>query len=75
MRSYSQERPICSDVVCSWFEELPYSPLLGLECEDFQSGTNGGPASPHCHFQGLMRHLAGLAMRDLDLLRGANHDL
>lgn len=50
-------------------------PVLGLECEDFQSGTSGGPALPHCHFEGLMRHLAGLAMRDLDLLRGTNHDL
>lgn len=49
--------------------------LLSLECEDCQSGTNGGPASPHCHVEGPMRHLAGLARKGSDLLRGANHDL
>lgn len=51
-----------------------FSPL-SLECEDCQSGTNGGPTSPHCRAESPRRHLAGLARRGLDLLRGADHNL
>lgn len=50
-------------------------PLWSLECEDCQSGTNRGPIVPYCHVEGPMGHLAGLARRGLDLLRGADHDL
>lgn len=49
--------------------------LLSLECEDCQSGTNGGPRLTPLPVEGPMRHLAGMAGRGSDLLRGADHDL
>lgn len=69
MRSYSQERPICGDVVSvlkschslhPWVWNVRIVSLV-------QMGAR--------HYEGLVRHLAGLAVTDLDLLRGANHDL